>query len=129
MKNIEIKNACNYSDLDRKINLQDGSIIVQKKESKITGVYLVVPFRDNKNKYENQSTTSYCSLINLDTGQYAFEERCSRATSERRVLHHIEKIEHETDEKIQNMRIQVYSNGNYKISIELRKEVIVRETR
>ena len=94
----------------------------------------MVSFRDNKNKYGNDSTNSYCTLINLDNGQFAFEERCSRATTERRVLRHLTRAgftypydpnSREQDSKFYNMRVQVYNNGNYKVNLELGDEYIM----
>lgn len=128
MNNISIKGVCECADLDRKINLSNGAIVIQKERGQVVGVYLVISFRDNKNKYGNDSTTSYCSLVNLDNGQLAFEERCSRATTERRVLRHLTRAgysypynpnSHDQDNKFSNMRLQVYQNGNYKVNLEL----------
>ncbi len=138
MRNISIKGVCECADLDRKVNLSNGSIVVQKEKDQVIGVYLVVSFRDNKNKYGGADTSSYCTLVNLDSGQMAFEERCSRATTERRVLRHLTKAGYsmpydpnsrEQDYKFQNMRIQVYQNGNYKINLELGEESILGGTR
>lgn len=59
-------------------------------------------------------------MVNLDNGQLAFEERCSRATTERRVLRHLTRAgfsypydpnSHEQDSKFYNMRVQVYNVG------------------
>lgn len=134
MQNISIKGVCECADLDRKINLSNGAIIVQKENNRVIGVYLVISFRDDKNKYKNDSTKGYCSLANLDTGQLAFEERCSRVTSERRVLRHLTRAgysypynpdSHEQDSRFSNMRVQVYQNGNYKINLELGEEHII----
>lgn len=134
MNNISIKGICECVDLDRNIKLTNGSIVIQKENDKVVGVYLVVSFRDNKNKYGNDSTNSYCTLINLDNGQFAFEERCSRATTERRVLRHLTRAgftypydpnSREQDSKFYNMRVQVYNNGNYKVNLELGDEYIM----
>lgn len=138
MNNISIKGICECADLDRKINLSNGAIVIQREKEQVIGVYLVTSFRDNKNKYGNDSTTSYCSFVNLDNGQLAFEERCSRATTERRVLRHLTRAgysypynpnSHDQDYKFQNMRVQVYCNGNYKINLELGEECIIGGTR
>lgn len=138
MNNISIEGICEYVDLDRKIKLSNGAIVIQKEKEQVIGVYLVTSFRDNKNKYGNDSTASYCSLVNLDNGQLAFEERCSRATTERRVLRHLTSAgysypynpnSHDQDYKFQNMRVQVYCNGNYKINLELKKEYTIDNTR
>ena len=134
MNNISIKGICECVDLDRNIKLTNGSIVIQKENDSVIGVYLVVSFRDNKNKYGNDSTNSYCTLINLDNGQFAFEERCSRATTERRVLRHLTRAgftypynpnSREQDSKFYNMRVQVYNNGNYKVNLELGDEYIM----
>lgn len=138
MNNISIKGVCECADLDRKINLSNGAIVIQKEREQVIGVYLVISFRDNKNKYGNDSTTSYCSLVNLDNGQLVFEERCSRATTERRVLRHLTRSGYsypynpnsrEQDSKFSNMRVQVYQNGNYKVDLELGDEYIIGGTR
>lgn len=138
MNNISIKGVCECADLDRKVNLSNGSIVIQKEKDQVIGVYLVISFRDNKNKYNGSDTSSYCTLVNLDSGQLAFEERCSRATTERRVLRHLTKAGYsmpynpnarDQDYKFQNMRIQVYQNGNYKVNLELGEEYIVGGTR
>jgi len=134
MNNISIKGICECVDLDRNIKLTNGAIVIQKENDSVIGVYLVVSFRDNKNKYGNDSTNSYCTLINLDNGQFAFEERCSRATTERRVLRHLTRAgftypynpnSREQDSKFYNMRVQVYNNGNYKVNLELGDEYIM----
>lgn len=138
MNNISIKGVCECADLDRKVNLGNGSIVIQKEKDQVIGVYLVVSFRDNKNKYSGSSTSSYCTLVNLDNGQIAFEERCSRATTERRVLRHLTRAGYsvpydpnsrDQDYRFQNMRIQVYPNRNYKVNLELGEEYIVGGTR
>lgn len=138
MNNIKIMGMCNHSDLDRKVNLQNGSIVIHKKNNIVIGVYLVISFRDGKNKYTGQSTGTYCSLVNLDNGQIAFEERCSRATSERRVLRHLTRAGYsypynpdskDQDHVFSDMRIQVYRCANYKINLDLIEEDIVGGTR
>lgn len=112
MRNISIKGVCDCADLDRKVNLSNGSIVIQKEKDKVIGVYLVVSFRD----YGRADTSSYCTLVNLDSGQLAFEERCSRATTERRVLRHLTRAGYsmsynpnscEQDYKFQKMRIKI----------------------
>lgn len=134
MKNITIKENHNCSNLDRKINLKDGAIVVQKENENVIAVYLVIPFRDGKHKYGGDSSSGYCSLVNLDNGKISFEERCCRATTERRVLRHLTRAgftypydpnSHEQDGKFCNMRVQVYNNGNYRINLELGKEYIL----
>ena len=133
MKNIEINGICEYADLDRKLWLQNGSIIIHRLRKNVVGAYLVTSFRDGENKYPGQCTTNYCTLVNLDTGQYAFPERCSRSTTERRILRHIERLgfkypynpdDKSDDYRLQGMRVQVYASGDYKIKLELGNEYI-----
>ena len=130
MQNIKIKGMKTSPNLDRKIRLTNGAIIIQREDDIVIGVYMVVSFRDNKNKYPDDSTTGYCTLIDLDTGKIAFEERCSRQTTERRVLRHLTfaKITSSypykqrttyDDNKFRHMRIDVYANGNYTFNLEL----------
>lgn len=132
MQNIKIKGMKTSPDLDRKIRLTNGSIIIQKENDIVIGVYMVISFRDNKNRYSGESTTGYCTLLNLDTGKIAFEERCSRCTTERRVLRHLtfaktttfggyphkQRITYD-DSKFRHMRLDIYNQGNYMFNLEL----------
>lgn len=90
---------------------------------------MVVSFRDNKNKYNGSNTTSYCSLVNLDNGSLAFEERCSRSTTVRRVLNHVLHLgfsmpynpnSKENDNQMKDYDIDYYGNGAYKLEVDLR---------
>ena len=92
MKNITINGRKKTDRLEKELSLKNGSLVLVKDGETITQVYMVVSFRDNKNCYNGQSTTPYCSLVNLDTGYFAFEERCSRETTVRRVLNHILRV-------------------------------------
>lgn len=132
MQNIKIKGMKTSPNFDRKIRLTNGSIIIQKENDIVIGVYMVISFRDNKNRYSGDSTTGYCTLINLDTGKIAFEERCSRCTTERRVLRHLtfaktttfggyphkQRITYD-DSKFRHMRLDIYNQGNYMFNLEL----------
>ena len=42
MNNISIKGICECADLDRKVNLGNGSIVIQKEKDQVIGVSLVV---------------------------------------------------------------------------------------
>lgn len=130
MQNIKIKGMKTSPNFDRKIRLTNGSIIIQKENDIVIGVYMVISFRDNKNKYSGDSTTGYCTLLNLDSGKIAFEERCSRYTTERRVLRHLTFAKTTTgypykpritydDSKFRHMRLDIYNQGNYMFNLEL----------
>lgn len=130
MQNIKIKGMKTSPNFDRKIRLTNGSIIIQKENDIVIGVYMVISFRDNKNRYSGDSTTGYCTLLNLDSGKIAFEERCSRYTTERRVLRHLTFAKTTTgyphkpritydDNKFIHMRLDIYNQGNYMFNLEL----------
>ena len=127
MNNIFVRSEKTSINLDRKLNLANGSLVIVKNRNIIENIYMVISFRDNKNRY-NGYTSGYCSLIDLDDGQLAFEERCSRSTTVRRVLNHILRLgykmpynpnSNDNDSKMRDYDIDVYSNGAYKIEIEL----------
>ena len=48
MNNVFIKGQIPDLNLDRKLNLHNGSLIIVKQRDTITGIYMVVSFRDNK---------------------------------------------------------------------------------
>lgn len=129
MNNIFIKGQIPDLNLDRKLNLHNGSLIIVKQRDTITGIYMVVSFRDNKNRYNGSNTTSYCSFVNLDNGSLAFEERCSRSTTVRRVLNHVLHLgfsmpynpnSKENDNQMKDYDIDYYGNGVYKLEVDLR---------
>ena len=129
MNNVFIKGQIPDLNLDRKLNLHNGSLIIVKQRDTITGIYMVVSFRDNKNKYNGSNATSYCSLVNLDNGSLAFEERCSRSTTVRRVLNHVLRLgfsmpynpnSKENDNQMKDYDIDYYGNGVYKLEVDLR---------
>ena len=129
MKNISVNRKKIGVDLEREIVLNNGAIVVVKNgnDGNIISVYMVVSFRDNKNRYEGDSTKNYCTLLNLDNGEFAFEERCSRKTTVRRVLNHILRLgcaNYEYNMSIPvgrycNLDVEVYRPGNYSIDISL----------
>lgn len=89
MKNITINGQKKTTQLEKELYLRNGALVLLKNNGVIDRVYMVVSFRDNKDRYKGDNTAPYCSLANLDDGTYAFEERCSRKTTVRRVLNHI----------------------------------------
>ena len=125
MKNISINGKKSGVDLNRDIDLINGSLVILKNDNGIDSVYMVVSFRDNKNRYNGERTETYCTLLNLDDGKYAFEERCSRKTTVKRVLNHllrfggcsyVENIAFPV-ERYGSFDIEVYRSGEYTIDI------------
>lgn len=92
MKHITINGQKKTAQLEKELSLKNGSLVLLKHTENIVGVYMVVSFRDNKNRYKGQDTAPYCTLLDLDLGSYVFEERCSRKTTVRRVLNHILRL-------------------------------------
>lgn len=129
MNNVSIKSHLQITNLERKLNLHNGSIVVIRNRNKddfVEGVYFVVSFRDNKGQYGGSNTTQYCTLLNLDTGKFAFEERCSRNTTVRRVLRHLLRCSYtvpynpnstDDDYHLCQYDVDVYENGKYKIEL------------
>lgn len=92
MKNITINGIRKETNLERAITLNNGALVLKKHDDKIVDVFMVVSFRDNKNRYNGAETAGYCTLVNLDNGVFPFEERCSRKTTVRRVLSHLLRL-------------------------------------
>lgn len=130
MNNVTIKETAINTNLDRKLMLNNGTLLIVRHNDIVSGVYMVISFRDNKNRYDGANTTNYCSLVDLDNGQLPFEERCSRSTTVRRVLNHILRLGYtmpynpnsrENDSKMNDYDIELYVNGTYQIEIGLKK--------
>lgn len=92
MKNITINGQKKTAWLEKELSLCNGALVLLKHNDKIEQVYMVVSFRDNKNRYQGDNTAPYCTLVNLDNGSFAFEERCSRKTTVRRTLNHLLRL-------------------------------------
>ena len=130
MNNIIVRGQKSGVDLNRKLNLHNGSIVLLKNKSNddsIDAIYYVVSFRDNKNKYK-EGTTNYCTLLDLESGKFAFEERCSRSTTVRRVLRHLLRMRYtmpcnpdatDDDFKLRSYDVEVYDCGTYNMELVL----------
>ena len=92
MNHITINGQKETDRLERELSLRNGALVLVKNADTIKSVFMVVSFRDHKGNYAGQDSAPYCTLVNLDSGYYAFEERCSRATTVRRVLNHILRL-------------------------------------
>lgn len=119
MRNVTIVGMCKAHDYERKIDLRNGSMVVHfSSKGGVIGVYLVTSFRDNKGKYTGVATNSYCSLINIDDGKIAFEERCSRNTTEHRILSHLNPSDYQASSALkEGQYLRIYKNGDYKFNV------------
>lgn len=115
MKNISINGAKQKEILEKEIDLRNGSLVLQKVNGVIVNVFMVVSFRDNKNQYSGDPTAKYCTLLNLDNGVYAFEERCSRKTTVRRVLNHLLRIDYCSYEYNNTIPTQEYGGNDIEV--------------
>ena len=121
MNYISIKNRNTNGVLDTPVKLHNGSIVFLKLNNQIVNVYYVISFRDNNDRYNGDSTAPYCSMINLDSGRFAFEERCSRNTTVRRVLKHLIPIAYmnTSDMELNDYDIEVHNHSAYHLEISL----------
>ena len=124
MQNVTINNKKFGVDGDTPVKLNNGSIVLHyNKLCEVIGAYMVTSFRDNKNKYKGAQTTTYCSLIDLDSGYIKFEERCSRGTTIKRVLSHLMGGEYLGEQAVKSGHyIEVYGVGDYKIDLQLKND-------
>lgn len=122
MKNITINGFNKSVNLERAITLNNGALVLKKHDDKIVDVFMVVSFRDNKNRYNGADTGRYCTLVNLDNGVFPFEERCSRKTTVRRVLSHLLRLNDYvcsccSDNDYGDYDIEVYAPNTYKLDV------------
>ena len=122
MKNITINGINERVDLERAISLNNGALVLKKHDGKIVDVFMVVSFRENKNRYNGADTTKYCTLVNLDNGVFPFEERCSRKTTVRRVLSHLLRLDDWGCKRCSVIEydgydLEVYAPNTYKLNV------------
>lgn len=111
-------------DLDKKVRLSNGYLIVHKKAGKLEGVYMVTSYRYNHNRPKNSEpgyqTTEMCTFINLESGKIQFEERCSRNTTVKRILSHLNPGIYNTEkEDYIGQELEVYKGTDYVLGIKL----------
>lgn len=125
MKNVTINGKKYERDGETPVKLNNGSLVVHyNKMGDVLGAYIVTSFRDSKGNYSGQQTTTYCSLINLDNGYIAFEERASRSTTVKRVLSHLNKGDYYGQQAIkEGQYIEVYAPGDFKIDLSFDRKV------
>lgn len=109
---------------DTPVKLNNGGLVLHyNKLGGVLGAYIITSFRDSGSCTEGKSTSTYCSLVNLDTGYIQFEERCSRNTTVKRVMSHLTKGEYYSEQSIkEGQYIEVYLPGSYSIDITTNKE-------
>jgi hypothetical protein len=119
MKNVTINGKKYEKSGDTPIKLSNGTLVVHyNKLGDVMGAYMVTSFRDSKSQYAGQSTATYCSMINLDNGYIAFEERASRSTTIQRVLSHLNKGDYYGQQAVKEGQfVEVYSPGEFKIDL------------
>jgi hypothetical protein len=125
MKHITINGQKMKNWLDRDLSLHNGDLVLSKRGG-VEKAYMVISFRDHKNCYKGDKTNTYCTLLDLDTGYFAFEERCSRTTTVRRVLSHLLRLRDKfsygdaiPDDAYGNWDVDIVSPGEYSIDITI----------
>ena len=98
--------------------LNNGSLVLHyNRQGNVVGAYIVTSYREINNN--GHQTRPYCSLVNLDTGYLAFEERCSRNTTMVRILSHLSPGAYEGKKAVaEGQYIEVYTLGDYTIDIK-----------
>ena len=126
MQNVTINNQKCGIDHEAKISLTNGSLVIHRNRlGDVLGAYLVTSFRDGKGRYNGDQTTTYCSLIDLDNGKIAFEERCSRATTIKRVLSHLNRADYYGEQAVKDGQyIEVYAMGEFKIDLQFERKQV-----
>lgn len=127
MQNVTINNQKCGIDHEAKISLTNGSLVIHRNRlGDVLGAYLVTSFRYNRGVTTDkakEATQSYCSLINLDTGYIAFDERASRSTTIKRVLSHLNKGDYYAEQAVkEGQYIEVYYSGEYKIDLQFERK-------
>ena len=127
MQNVTINNQKCGIDHEAKISLTNGSLVIHRNRlGDVLGAYLVTSFRYNRGVTTDkakEATQSYCSLINLETGYIAFDERASRSTTIKRVLSHLNKGDYYAEQAVkEGQYIEVYYSGEYKIDLQFERK-------
>ena len=127
MQNVTINSKKCGIDHEAKISLTNGSLVIHRNRlGDVLGAYLVTSFRYNRGVTTDkakEATQSYCSLINLDTGYIAFDERASRSTTIKRVLSHLNKGDYYAEQAVkEGQYIEVYYSGEYKIDLQFERK-------
>lgn len=129
MQNVTINSKKCGIDHEAKISLTNGSLVIHRNRlGDVLGAYLVTSFRYNRGVTTDkakEATQSYCSLINLDTGYIAFDERASRSTTIKRVLSHLNKGDYYAEQAVkEGQYIEVYYSGEYKIDLQFERKQV-----
>ena len=129
MQNVTINSKKYGINHEAKISLTNGSLVIHRNRlGDVLGAYLVTSFRYNRGvttERAKEATQSYCSLINLDTGYIAFDERASRNTTIKRVLSHLNKGDYYAQQAVkEGQYIEVYYSGEYKIDLQFERKQV-----
>lgn len=124
MNNVTINKQKYGVSGETPVKLNNGGLVLHyNKLGDVMGVYIVTSFRDSTGKYKDEQTSTYCSLVNFDTGYIAFEERCSRNTTIQRVLSHLNRGDYYGGRAVkEGQYIKVYKSGDYSIDITTHEE-------
>jgi hypothetical protein len=130
MDNVKIKGAV-VNEPNHPVRLNNGDLLLWCNAYGGTkSAYMVVSFRKQGHDSTCYNTNQYCSLLNLEDGTLAFDERCSRGTTVNRILCHLNRgsynggTSHLDYCNPSNQKIRQFRSGNYQIELSLLKEEI-----
>lgn len=127
MQNVTINGKKYGMDGSTPLKLNNGSLVLHyNRLGDVLGAYMVTSYRDDRGvcEHRGESTTGYCSLIDLDTGYIKFSERCSRTTTLARLLSHLNPSDYEAKQALSDGQyVKVHTVGTYKLDVNICGEV------
>ena len=124
MENVTVLDN-SYHNYERKVKLNNGTIVLHCNVKKqVVAAYMVVSFRGTIQSYCAEPTSGYCTFVDLDTGKFKFEERCSRNTTEKRILSHLNRGGSAADLIEKGDYLRIYDKGSCKINLKPISEAI-----
>ena len=123
MLNITINGKNFEVNGETPVKLLNGSLILHyNKLGDIIGAYIVTSYRSKD--YGGESPSTYCSLVSLETGYIQFKERCSRYTTVKRVLAHLNNRLTGEQAVKDGQYIEVYPREGYKIDLQFSRKAL-----
>lgn len=129
MINVKVNGGTpiNTPDPETKVKLNNGTLVLHTSNNGelIKGAYIVTSYRETNTYCYKDSTGMYCTLINLDTGYLAFEERCSRTTTLARAISHLMDDFKSGKRAVERGEsLELYPKGTYTLDLLLERRKI-----
>lgn len=119
MKNVTVNGKKWEVFGNKSVMLNNGDLVLHYNRMGVClGAYLVISFRDNENKYYGSNTQNYCSFVDLDSGKFKFEERCSRHSTIGRILSHLNRHNDKGESACkEGQYVKIYRRNSYQIDL------------